>query len=186
MPLSLRPGAVGASTTEGRTLIPASYAGGKGSDLAHFRVPKELTILIERLQAKDPHRFPTVTDVWRLAAKVGADVLEAETSPLSSLAILDASSAIIENDLIRERGSEQVDKLCAAVNDLKGRGLAGGTEAQSLVDRVVTDFTRISNPFWRDELLQLIDHRVRPLLQPGVRRGLSLVAFVQQPTAAME
>ena len=52
MPLSLRPQAATPSGPSSRTLTPTHYSGGKGTDLAHYRVPKELTILIERIHAE--------------------------------------------------------------------------------------------------------------------------------------
>lgn len=156
--------------------MPARYSGGKGSAMLACRVPQEVMLVLERIHAFRPHDYPTVSDVVRVALKVGADQLELDQGTVSSLAVLDASAAVLENDLLRERGTDQIDKLCLAVTDLRGRGQAGRVEAEALVARVVSDITRIGSPFWKDELLRQVERTVRPLLAP---RNLSLLALVR-------
>ena len=156
-------------------LIPTTYDGGKGSDLVHFRAPREFAIAVSRIHARDPHSFQTESDVWRLAARIGLDALQDARTMPTALGVVTAAASVLEHRLIRERGTALLTALIEEVDLVRLRGTSGQQEGQRLITGAVEELQQIPAGFWRDEFLHQIDTRVRPLLTAPQQKRLHLI-----------
>jgi len=158
-----------AATAETHRLLALGMAAaglsstGKGATSVHYRTPVEVAAAVFEVQARDPHHFPTTSDVYRFNDRVGLDVLQHGLALPSTLAALDAVHAVRDNNITRSRGDEVIAETVTAVIDLVTRGPRGEAEAHALVARVRSELDALPSLFWRTEFLDQLERRVLPL-----------------------
>lgn len=141
---------------------------GKGATSVHYRTPVEIAATVFEVQAKDPHHFPTTSDVYRFNDRVGLEVLQRGMALPTTLAALDAVHAVRDNNITRTRGDEVISETETAVQDLLTRGPRGEAEAQALVQRVRNELDGLPSTFWRAEFLSQLERKVLPLFRTGM------------------
>jgi hypothetical protein len=168
-PVSKIPLVPPAATAETHRLLALGLASaglsstGKGATSVHYRTPVEVAASVFEIQARDPHHFPTTSDVYRFNDRVGLDVLQRGLSLPTTLAALDAVHAVRDNNVTRSRGDEVIAETMIAVLDLVTRGPRGEAEALVLVDRVRRELDTLPSAFWRTEFLDQLERKVLPL-----------------------
>ena len=158
-----------AATAETQRLLALGMASaglsstGKGATSVHYRSPVEIAACVFEIQARDPHHFPTTSDVYRFNDRVGLDILQRGLTLPTTLAALDAVHAVRDNNVTRTRGEEVITETITAVMDLLSRGSRGTAEALTLVARVRSELDALPSLFWRTEFLDQLERKVLPL-----------------------
>ena len=176
MPSDLPPVDLRAWFPPGGGPVPASYDGGKGSVLVHTRHPREHVMEVAGIHSHDPHHFHTESDVWRFVAHIGLAATAAYYQLPSTIAVLNGTTAVKRDKLIREQTGAMLSDLAEHLHLVGQDGAVGRAHCLELIETTRREYLKMDDRdhYWREKTLAQLDH-YRALVVNAPKKTLHLI-----------